>query len=304
LELNPEAPDLVAALQALARDIIEQGGRPAVFIVDSLIEGYGIGTSTPRISVDAVMKFAVSGGCGLVLCEETRDATQSPWVFAADVVLELGVESRERGRWIEVRKNRFGPSVSGRHELDLRGWTHPAVFPEPHAWLARHVLVVLARHGWVFQEKRGMPPLVWCKEFPLTKNPTSIEGALVFIESRDTGLARLLALGLLPSTNQVGRDLLLEFDPLLLTLAAWDLENISLRYLPIVRGAAQILRTLIEQFTRVIGVDGSSPFQRIVIGNLGFVLASPDALRWVEVVRAFAGLVMAFGYWSTIAMRL
>ena len=158
-ELDADSPDLVAGLEALGRDVMDAGGKPAVFVVDSLIEGYGIGGSAPRTAADAVMKFAAQSGYGLVLCEEVRSDGASPWVFAADTVIELGVEERERGRWIEVRKNRFGPSVSGRHEIDLGGGNAPAVFPEPLAWVARDLREVLRGHGWEFQERAALPAL-------------------------------------------------------------------------------------------------------------------------------------------------
>lgn len=130
-DLDPGAPDLVASLESLGQDVARAGGKPACFIVDSLIEGYGIGTSAPRTSADAVMKFAAQGGYGLVLCEEAHGDALSPWVFAVDTVLDLGVEPRERGRWLEVRKHRFGPSVSGRHELELRGGYPRSYIPSP-----------------------------------------------------------------------------------------------------------------------------------------------------------------------------
>jgi len=60
------------------------GGKPALFIVDSLIEGYSIGANAPRITADALMKLAAQGGYGLVQCEEQINDAPSPWVFAAD----------------------------------------------------------------------------------------------------------------------------------------------------------------------------------------------------------------------------
>jgi len=128
-EIDPSAPDLVASLEALGRDVVSAGGKPVVFVIDSLIEGYGIGASASRMSADAVMKLAAQGGYGVVLCEEQIGSTPSPWVFAADTVLELGTEARERGRWVEVRKHRFGASVSGRHELEIPGGDRWPCFP-------------------------------------------------------------------------------------------------------------------------------------------------------------------------------
>ncbi len=118
-ELDPAAPDLVANLEALAKRVAAAGGTPVVLVVDSLIEGYGIGASAPRIDADAVMKFAAQGGYGLVLCEETQAGGASPWSPPRIRSSSWAWTARERGRWIEVRKHRFGPTVSGRHELDI-----------------------------------------------------------------------------------------------------------------------------------------------------------------------------------------
>jgi hypothetical protein len=78
-QTNDVAPDLVAAREALQRDVTALNGKPAVMIVDSLIAGYGLGPASPRQNVDAVMKFAAQEGLGLVLCEETTDDASSGW---------------------------------------------------------------------------------------------------------------------------------------------------------------------------------------------------------------------------------
>lgn len=217
-DLDPGAPDLVASLETLARDVVAAGGKPVVFVVDSLIEGYGIGASAPRTSADAVMKLAAQGGYGLVLCEETHGGASSPWLFTADTVLELGVDARERGRWVEVRKHRFGESVSGQHELDLGGptvdgWMTPAVFPEPHAWVARHVQGVLKAHGWEFLDDGGIPPLDWDPALGAGAVQGEIEGAFVLVLGYAAEVSRTLAAGLIPAGTNAIRDLIFELDP-------------------------------------------------------------------------------------------
>lgn len=290
-ELDPEAPDLVASLEALARDVATAGGKPVVLIVDSLIEGYGIGASAPRAGADAVMKFAAQGGYGLVLCEETQGGEASPWVFAADTVIELGVEARERGRWLEVRKHRFGPSVSGRHELDL-GEAHPAVFPEPHAWMARDVREVLLQHGWEYGT-RSMQALDWDEPKPQASQEPQLKGAFVVITSLSWGVARSLAYGLRPSSSGSNNDLVFELDPLVREAVSTDESPVC--HVPTVHGPARALRTLVEQFSRSFTQAAARrpPVRRVILGDLELVLLAPDALVWVEAVRVFASLVIA-----------
>ena len=333
-EIDPSAPDLVASLEALGRDVVSAGGKPVAFIVDSLIEGYGIGASVSRVSADAVMKFAAQGGYGVVLCEELLGFTPSPWVFAADTVLELGTEAHWRGRWVEVRKHRYGASVGGRHELEIPGWGPVAVFPEPHAWVAHRPHEMLSAHRWKFLQGRGTPPLVWHdalrpqnedkneelsdedEELEILdalrpqnegKNESKdapLEGAFGLISSRDAGVARTLAFGLLPAHSQSKRDLIVALDPLARREDGWLGKDLDVHYLPTMWGPARALRVLVEQFAHVFGREGYGPeregsdpqVRRVLLGDLGLVLAAPDALQWVEAVRIFASLVIESGW--------
>lgn len=294
-DLDPAEPDLVASLETFERDVRGMGGKPVVFVVDSLIEGYGIGASASRTSVDAVMKFAAQGGYGLVLCEETLTAAPSSWVFAADTVLELGVEPLERGRWIEVRKHRFGASTSGRHEIDLRG---PEVFPEPHAWVALDLRDVLGAHGWSFREGTGTPALMLHPGLHTNATMRPFEGAFAFVTSSNMGVARTLAYGLLPVGTTSERDLLFEFDPLVLVTEGQFGAPGDNYYVPTVHGAARGLRDLVEGFAYEMNDPTSMVprVQRVVLGDLDLVLPAPDALAWVEAVRVFTSLVVATGW--------
>ncbi len=300
-DLDPATPDLVGSLEGLGRDVTAAGGEPRVFLVDSLIEGYGLGASTPRIGADAVMKFAAQGGYGLVLCEETHGAGASPWIFAADTVLELGVEPRERGRWIEVRKHRFGASVSGRHEIDLGGEEQPKVFPEPHAWVARDLGEILPRQGWTYRDRAGIPALVWDAQLAPDQPTDPLPNVgFVVIASPATGVARSLAYGLRPAAAAWHRPrgeasvLLIELDPLALREDLSREEHRQVCRLPTVHGPARALRMLIEQLARSFDPEHPSPsVARVVMGDLRTVLASADALAWVEVVRVFVSLIIA-----------
>ena len=302
-ELDTEAPDLVGSLEALGRDVISAGGRPVVFVIDSLIEGYGIGENAPRTAADAVMKFAAQGGYGLVLCEEVRSDHASPWVFAADTVIELGVEARERGRRIEVRKNRFGASVSGRHEIDLGTGGALAVFPEPQAWVARDIRGVLRQHGWGFQDRAGLPALTWDKALApdATQGELRLEGAFVVIVSPLDGVARSLAYALRPHSAHPAA-LVVELDP----LVAREVMPTDVAYVPTVHGAARALRALVERFARTFGPQHGlhrPVVQRVVVGDLDHVLTAPDAMGWVQAVRVFASLVIDSGWGIPVIMH-
>ncbi|MDO9015486.1 MAG: hypothetical protein Q7V43_01160 [Myxococcales bacterium] len=306
-DLDPAAPDLVASLESLGRDVVAAGGNPAVYVVDSLIEGYGIGESAPRASADAAMKFAVQGGRGLVLCEETRSEAATTWVFAADTVLELGVASRERGRWIEVRKHRFAASVSGRHELEIRRQGAPAVYPQTHAWVTDHSHEVLRAHGWRYANSRRTMALGW--------HPSSVpgedggfgarqlEGTFVLITSPIADLARRLAFRLLPGqgASHSAHDLFFELDPLMLGEVDASSASTSVEPIPTIRGATRALRWFIEvcttRFTET-GEKSRALIRRVILGDVRLVLASPDALEWVEAIRVFASLVAEAG-WAT-----
>lgn len=116
---------------------------PSVLVVDSLSEGYGLGAAAPREFVDAVCKLAAHWGVALILLEESATDAASPWVFAADTVLELSaltddVESIRASpfeRRVVVAKHRFGPSDVGPHRFSLRPGEPVRVYPRPSAWL-------------------------------------------------------------------------------------------------------------------------------------------------------------------------
>jgi hypothetical protein len=285
LDLDPEQPDLNASLATLRDATATAGGKPVVFLVDSLIEGYGIGSSAPRIAVDDCMKFAAKHGVGLVLCEEIVSDAPSPWVFAADTVLQVGVESRERGRWIEVKKHRFGPSATGRHELELvdpRG--QPRGYPSPKAWLSPWRRATLQNAGW-------RTPEADAGRFQLPSVP-AFAASLVFISQlasvqnpRDA-IAQRVAGQLRRAGTPAVVTLAIELRPLLEEPVRESQVDTTTLCLPTHDGAARLLRRLIDAGELVLA-EGQA-LGRVVIGDLGTLLAHRDATEWVDAIRAFA----------------
>jgi KaiC/GvpD/RAD55 family RecA-like ATPase len=286
-DIDPDEPDLVAGLESLARDVEAAGGKPVAFIVDSLIEGYGIGSSAPRLNVDAVMKFAAHAGYGLVLCEEVVTDTPSPWVFAADTVLQLGVESRERGRWIEVRKHRFGPCATGRHELDVVGRDHPEVFPSAAAWLSPHLEAILVAHKWAFGDDDSTPRV----SHPLT-NRADIHGSLVVVAGNHLEYAAAFAQGLMSRDLQRSRTLVFQLDPLLDEVSASVKGNVEMVRLPSEQGAVRALRRMIEHYGAARSAEDGWTVGRVVIGDIAVVFVTDDASRWADAIRTFATIVI------------
>jgi hypothetical protein len=299
--LDPDEPDLVTNLEALGEAVVAAGGKPVVFLVDSLIDGYGIGSSIDRIDADAVIKFAVEGGYGLVLCEETATDESSPWAFATDTVVQLGVEARERGRWIEVRKHRFGLSATGRHELDLGGERHPEVYPEPHAWgVLRRGMTnrladrrsLLSSHGWRYPTAPQYSPLVWTDP---SGGLNPMEGPLVFISAHGADVAEGLAHTIRAQTALSERDLQIEMDPLARERLGGFGAEYDLYFVPTGIGAARALRSLVECVGETF--ENASPaVGRVVLGDLALVLSAADAASWVEAVRMFATVVEETGW--------
>jgi hypothetical protein len=291
-DLDPASPDLVANIEALAQDVVKAGGKPVVFVVDSLIEGYGIGSSVPRPKADALMKFAAEGGYGLVLCEESVGNGSSPWAFAADTVLDLGVAARERGRWIEVRKHRFGASASGQHEIELGGI--PAVFPESYAWVAPDPREALEANGWRFKAnyRRCSVDLNFLKP----GEPKRFNGGFVLISTPNRSVSRSIAQWIFSIDTEGSSDFTVELDP----LTQYKAEPLSgLRqecyFLPISHGPARALRALIEQFSSFFKHQGVGP-QRVLLGDLSLCFDAPDGLNWTESLRTFASLVIRSGW--------
>lgn len=281
LQLEGDQPDLVTALEDLDARVREAGGNPTAFIVDSLIEGYGLGASRARIEVDDILKFAVRYGRGLVLCEETpTDAPPSPWVFAADTVLQLGVESRERGRWIEVKKHRFGPSATGRHELELVSDRGPTAFPQPHAWRACGSSL-----PW-FHQASGYTPapmLAWrASDAEGSAGPTAVRGKSVLALGDDEFAARAIAMVMRPTPGEWWGQFFVELDPTSAGHAARAGGSLVVDYLPVYRGPARTLTALVRRLT------GTNATERecFVLGDLRHAFTTTEANEWVDALGA------------------
>ncbi|HZH77133.1 MAG TPA: hypothetical protein VEY88_13970 [Archangium sp.] len=140
---DTETTEACRIFAELLEDVHQSGGRPRVLVIDSLSEGYQLGSSAPRVTADALSKLVAAQGLILILLEEAVDSRHSTWSFTADVVLELasGEESSAAGasarfeRRVTVIKNRFGPSDAGPHHFEiLPSGLH--LFPRPTAYLS------------------------------------------------------------------------------------------------------------------------------------------------------------------------
>jgi KaiC/GvpD/RAD55 family RecA-like ATPase len=116
-------PDIGQAMLDLARIAADRGFKPAVLVIDSLSDGYGLGGTAPRPVVDGICKLAIEQGWGLVLVEEVADGRVSPWTFAVDTVLTLRMSTADgepqTQREMLVTKHRFGACEPGPHRLQI-----------------------------------------------------------------------------------------------------------------------------------------------------------------------------------------
>jgi KaiC/GvpD/RAD55 family RecA-like ATPase len=296
-ELGDDVPDLVAALELLLADVTALDGKPAAFIVDSLIAGYGLGPSTPRKNVDAVMKFAAQGGFGLVLCEETTDDTPSVWDFTADTLLALE-HHRGGGRQILVRKHRYGASATGQHQFEIRGWRQPRVCPRPDVWLGRHRnYSTLRTYGWKFLNGHGYPPLRWIDDLAPSPDPRDYPCSLAVIAGPNLELARRLAFGLMPVGTESQKDVVIDFDPVGVDTDGWSSKNISVHSLSVAAGVNVAICELVEYLGgQLFGDDNFERPRRIVMGDVGTVAAFADSELWAEGIGVIASLVAESGW--------
>lgn len=302
-QLDPGEPDLVGSLEALERDVRSSGGIPAVFLVDSLGEGYGIGSSIARTSADAVMKFVAQRGGGLVLCEENSAGTDSSWTYAADTVIEIGLEARERGRWIAVRKHRFGASATGRHEVDIRTAGSPQVSPGPQAWASSLGEEAAVRAGWRLAPRLRVPVLRWSDALDLGDGSSEpMQGALALVVCSVEGYSRRLAAGLMPGDSRGGKDYIFEVHPFVLEELSGASEACRTFWLPSKDGPARTLRRLVEDLALGFERRGAEPEQagvevrRVLLGDLGSILHAPDGFAWAVAIRALASLIYRTGF--------
>ncbi len=122
-----EVDKLGEALDRVLAAIRERGGDPKVLVIDSLSDGYRLGSLAPRALADALCKMAAQQGLVLIMLEETVSHQPSAWSFACDLVIELSLTAVVEGGVLERRmtipKNRLGPCEPGPHRVDvLSGW--------------------------------------------------------------------------------------------------------------------------------------------------------------------------------------
>jgi KaiC/GvpD/RAD55 family RecA-like ATPase len=144
-------PDIGVELQRVLGGATRDGLVPKVVVIDSLAEGYRLGTSVPRALADAVAKFAADEGIVLVLLEEVVDGADSIWTFVADVVLDLahhgatGTSAAEQ-RAITVRKNRFGPAHVGPHAFAIHRAGGIEIYPRLGAYFSETARTLLPQN--------------------------------------------------------------------------------------------------------------------------------------------------------------
>ena len=295
-ELSDDAPDLVAALELLLTEVAALNGRPVVFVVDSLIAGYGLGPASPRQNVDAVMKFAAQRGLGLVLCEETTDDIPSVWDFAADTI--LGLEQRRGGgRQILVRKHRYGASATGAHQFEILGWRQPRVYPRPDVWLSRHrIESTLSTYGWRFLNDHEHPLLRWIDGLAPSE-PRDYPCSFAVVSGPNLELARRLAFGLVPVGTESRQDLVIELDPIGSISEAWSSYGVPMRSVSIAGGVNAAICELVEYLGgQLFGESDSERPRRIVIGDVGLLAAFADQSLWAEGIGVIATLVAESGW--------
>jgi KaiC/GvpD/RAD55 family RecA-like ATPase len=115
-----EDEELGRAVSAFLEEVKGLGGKPRVLVLDSLSDGYRLGSKVRREVADGLCKFGKSRGLTTILLEETSDNKPSLWAFVADVVLQFeGQAPGAMYRSLTVPKNRFGPSDPGPHEYSI-----------------------------------------------------------------------------------------------------------------------------------------------------------------------------------------
>ncbi|MEZ4409659.1 MAG: ATPase domain-containing protein [Polyangiales bacterium] len=149
-------PEFIRQLEAMLDRAQAMRLSPRVLVIDSLSDGYGVGSHFDRFDADAVCKLAAARGIFVVLLEETSQPGPSPWSFAADTVLELATRTPTRpdfrhDRALWVTKHRFAMSDSGPHPLRYESGA-VALDPRIEAW-SRMLPTDEARRRWF-----GVPP--------------------------------------------------------------------------------------------------------------------------------------------------
>jgi KaiC/GvpD/RAD55 family RecA-like ATPase len=137
-----EVAKLGDAIERVLAAIERAGGQSRVLVIDSLSDGYNLGSSAPRELADALCKMAAQRGMILILLEEIVESKPSVWSFAADCVIELSLQREEDTaaltlvRRLAVSKNRFSASEPGPHRFTITKNEGIHILPQPTAYLA------------------------------------------------------------------------------------------------------------------------------------------------------------------------
>lgn len=201
-DLREGVDKLGEVIERFYEDVDADGTTPKVLVIDSLSDGYKLGAGVEREFADAVCKLVARMGVVLILLEECVAQTPSPWVFAADTVLELGVVSEDADatraspfeRRLTVVKHRFGPSDFGPHRFSFTSNGDVQVYPRPSAWLEPWAAQLPAGVAEVEGEASGEVMLQIGK-------PLRVEGLVVAVHGSDLQQVLGIAWWVSPTTE-------------------------------------------------------------------------------------------------------
>lgn len=293
-------PELVASL---VEEVKGLGGNPKVIVVDSLSDGYGLGSRAPREVCDTLCKFATQTGVTAILQEEAIDETPTSWCFASDVVVDLGREAPSdmaTMRRMIVSKNRFGPCDMGPHSYEIASHRGILVYPRVRAYRASWARDLILRGDdwpsgpdpewrdpqWKRYDALPLPPFRHC----VTAVYGSYATAVRYFARR---------LGIHDATNNKvrGWDVLVEIGRPHEEPPVEDVDGASVRRLVVddpTISENELMARLIElmEETRLESDDGQRlPVRRVIVGDLvglrSFV--NPGALH--RTIGAFAHLM-------------
>jgi len=215
-ERGEEQERILPAVESVLDEIEQAGGRVRVLVLDSLSDGYNLGSQAPRILADEICKTAAMRGMVVILLEETVEEKPSAWSFATDVVMELraGVGQEEAGqqteRMVRVAKNRFGPSDPGRHPFVVLPRGGIRVYPEPWVYTLPWAYDILSRGLNITIPDTHQSTNDWYSLNPRPEGFPSLRDSIVGVAAHDPSAAYLGALAI-GHTVTVGVDIVLEF---------------------------------------------------------------------------------------------
>lgn len=197
LDLGEDPREAVSQLGGALEALLEAANARAqrkvrVLVIDSLSDGYGLGSQAPRILADGICKLAAEQGLVLVLLEETTGDTPSVWSFSVDTVFELRAVSSGRlsERTLTIPKNRLGSADLGPHALEFavqRGIQfYPSVTAYKKEWLIKRLTD--SKKPRMLEQSWGLPELDSIKWLP------SFRDCVTAVVGQDPILVRKLAL--------------------------------------------------------------------------------------------------------------